>query len=103
MKRKLRLSTLMIVSFILVLSLTGVAYADKGYDAVLTIDANKNTFDNPAILEIGMSLYEGYYNEQGFHVMGGKYTGFVENGQIIGSGSERVLIRGWDITNQNSK
>src|SRR5690625_573681 len=93
MKGKLKLGTLMIVSFVLILSLTGVAHADKGYDATITIDANKHDFDNPVYLDIGMSDYMGYYNEQGFHLLGGEYTGFVTDGQIVGSGSERVLVK----------
>src|SRR5690625_1467734 len=69
--------------------------ADKGYDAVITIDANKHTFDNMARLSIGMSSYGGYWNDDQklFIIMGGEYTGVVTNGQIIGSGSERVLVK----------
>ena len=90
---------ILVVFVILICSLgllSSTAQADKGYDAVLTIDANKNDVDNGGTLvylKIGMSEYEAYYNEQGYIVMGGQYTGFVEDGQIIGSGSERVLIK----------
>lgn len=90
---------IMVLAVAMVFGLTGQvekANADKGYDAVLTIDANKHRFGNFATLEIGMSYYEGYWNDDQkvFMVVGsGKYAGEVENGQIIGSGSERVLIK----------
>lgn len=72
-----------LVAFAFLISMGGIVYAED-YQCTITIDANKHDFYNPARQSKGCedSYAIGYYNQQGFHLMG-DHGKMVTNGEIV--------------------
>jgi len=72
-------------------------FAEEEYQCTLTIDANKHDWYNRAFPTSGCegSVVNGYYDEQGFKLMGSNVTGKnAENGEVYYlSGGFRILVR----------